>query len=672
MTKYRADIDGLRAVAVLPVVLFHAGFEAFSGGFVGVDVFFVISGYLITIILITELEVNDFSFRRFYERRARRILPALFFVMALTLPAAWLWMLPGQLDGYFQSIIYVVLFSSNVLFWQEHGYFTGAAELKPLLHTWSLAVEEQFYVLFPILLLLLWKLGRRTAALIIIVLALISLGLSEWAWRNTPVANFYLAPTRAWELLAGSLCAFAMVGKAPRSSDVLSALGLALIALSILFYDATTPFPSLYAVPPVLGASLIILFGAQQGWTTRLLTSRPLVGIGLISYSTYLWHQPLFAFARIRTVREPTPELMFALAALSLVLGWATWRWVERPFRIGPHGKFPKPVSILAMSVIASVALVSVGWLGGTKDGAEGRFDPVVLEVLDTANDRAEWTCLYTPFTPLPQGVVDDCITPNGAGDVHAMLIGDSHSLSISSEVGSALSARDIGYYNLSYPGCPPLTGLGTRDLNHTHDCDGFMQTALTHAATLGVEAVVMTARFPFYVLGKRYDNHEGGVETGAQECWDLLGHLTCDLADPSRQARVLDAVERSVLGFAEDFDVILVHPTPDAGWNVPEHVAKMILYEGGRQPVTTSYDRYLERIVEITALFSNLAETHDRVFDAKIHEDLCDARTRRCINADVGGIYYFDDDHLTNAGARLVSASIAQVVEAALLSDLR
>ena len=271
--QYRREIDGLRAVAVIPVVLFHAGFGIFGGGYVGVDVFFVISGYLITSILIGELERGEFSIVRFYERRARRILPALFFVMLVCIPFAWIWMAPSQIEDFGRSLVAVSLFASNILFWRESDYFAPAAEEKPLLHTWSLAVEEQYYMFFPLLLLLAWRFGRWRVFYLIAAIAAASLLLCEWGWREAPVANFYLAPTRAWELLAGSLCAFLQFGKEQKRDDLLAALGLGLIVFAIFVFDAATPFPSLYALAPVGGTVLIILFAANGTWTARLLST---------------------------------------------------------------------------------------------------------------------------------------------------------------------------------------------------------------------------------------------------------------------------------------------------------------------------------------------------------------------------------------------------------------
>lgn len=315
--RYRPEVDGLRALAVIPVILFHAGFELFSGGFVGVDIFFVISGYLITTILLVEKSAGRFSIVGFYERRARRILPALFFVILACLPFAWLWMTPDRLREFSQSIVAVTVFASNVLFWKSSGYFDASAEEKPLLHTWSLGVEEQYYLLFPLFLILTWRLGRKNQAWLILSMATISLALCEWAWRNHPMANFYLAPTRAWELLIGSLLAFAAFDRplyqrvTERLADALSFFGMLLVFWSIFYFDKTTPFPSLFALAPILGTALILGFSGAKTIAAKLLSTKWVVAIGLISYSAYLWHQPLFAFARLRSTESPSLLVFF-------------------------------------------------------------------------------------------------------------------------------------------------------------------------------------------------------------------------------------------------------------------------------------------------------------------------------------------------------------------------
>jgi peptidoglycan/LPS O-acetylase OafA/YrhL len=284
--KYRREIDGLRAVAVLPVILFHAGFSAFSGGFIGVDVFFVISGYLITTIILAEKEKGTFSLATFYERRARRILPALFFVMLCCFPFAWLWLLPSHLEDFSKSLIAVSAFSSNILFWQESGYFATAAELKPLLHTWSLAVEEQYYVLFPLFLMLMWKLRKRWILGSLVVIAMASLALAQWGAYSQPSATFFLLPTRAWELAIGALIAFYFLYRKNHVdfitanktiSETLGILGIVLICYSIIVFDKSTPFPSFYALIPTIGTGLIIVFTTPQTLVGRLLGTKKLL-----------------------------------------------------------------------------------------------------------------------------------------------------------------------------------------------------------------------------------------------------------------------------------------------------------------------------------------------------------------------------------------------------------
>lgn len=383
--KYRREIDGLRAVAVVPVILFHAGFTIFSGGYIGVDVFFVISGYLITSILIDELEAERFSLARFYERRARRILPALFFVIFCCLPFAWAWMLPSQLKEFGQSLIAVSLFASNILFWKKIDYFAPDAENNPLLHTWSLAVEEQFYIVFPLLLWLLWRYGRIRVFWVIVGLCVISLGLADWGSRNKPGANFYLIVTRAWELGAGAICAFLLYARPIPKNAIFSILGLGLIVVSVFAYNDNTPFPSLYALAPVGGTVLIIIFAGPDTFVGRMLSLRALVGIGLISYSAYLWHQPLFAFARVRSLETPSQPLMMLLAALAIILAYLSWRFVERPFRErGATVAFTRR-QIFALSGGAMTCVVGVATMVLVFDGNLGRYSQAQLADVEHA-----------------------------------------------------------------------------------------------------------------------------------------------------------------------------------------------------------------------------------------------------------------------------------------------
>jgi peptidoglycan/LPS O-acetylase OafA/YrhL len=340
--RYRPEIDGLRAIAVAAVILFHAGFPLFSGGFIGVDVFFVISGFLITSIVVGDLNKGTFSVINFYERRARRILPALFTVMATCLPFAYYLLSPDDLKDFAQSLAAICLFASNVLFWGESGYFDTEADLKPLLHTWSLAVEEQFYVVFPLLLLAAWKLVRKAIPIIIVGVAVVSFFISVEQVIAYPSAAFFLLPSRAWQLLVGALAALVVErwqSAAVRQSSVrlanetLGWVGMAMIALPLFLFDKRTPFPGLNATLPTLGTAIVLLVSSSGTRVGHLLSWKPLVGLGLISYSAYLWHQPLFAFTKHALLADLSAGLAIGLCAVTIVLAHLSWRYVEQPFR---------------------------------------------------------------------------------------------------------------------------------------------------------------------------------------------------------------------------------------------------------------------------------------------------------------------------------------------------
>lgn len=357
---YRAEIDGLRAVAVVPVVLYHAGI-LFSGGFVGVDIFFVISGYLITSILIESLDKKQFSLVEFYERRARRILPALFFVVIICTPFAWAWLLPAELKSFSKSLIAVVFFATNILFNRQNGYFEPLSAELPLLHTWSLAVEEQFYLLFPLLLLAIWRFGRQWTLATIVVLSCLSLALSEWGWRHDPVANFYLAPTRTWELFAGAIAAFIVNKNGVKANNWLSSMGLAAILYSLVFFDDNIPSPSVYILIPVVGTVLLVLSANQETYAGRMLSNKVLVGFGLLSYSAYLWHQPIFAFTFIRLGAEANSVTMLFLSGVTFILAYLSWRFVETPFR--QKARFSGR-QIFTLSAIVASGIICVGLIG--------------------------------------------------------------------------------------------------------------------------------------------------------------------------------------------------------------------------------------------------------------------------------------------------------------------
>lgn len=439
--SYRPEIDGLRALAVIPVIFFHAGFEAMAGGFVGVDIFFVISGYLITSILYSEIQNGSFSLVRFYERRVRRLYPALTLVTIFCIPFAWWWMLPSEFREFLYSIAAIQLFSSNIFFWWDTDYFSTGAELTPLLHTWSLAVEEQFYLFFPLGLLLVRRLDKRLLIAGIVLAIIVGLLLATRLTVTHPSASFYLLPSRAWELLTGALMALTAQhwSRSPRwLSEALSLVGVALIAIAVFTFDAQTPFPGVYALAPVMGTALIIGFADHRTIMGRLLALQPVVLIGLMSYSAYLWHQPLFAFARIRTLNNLDAVDFTVLIAATFVLAYLSWRYVENPFR--ERRKFPRKTifaGALAFSTTLFIGTVFASFYPAPIQMHERKLSGDQLRALELVErnepkqtPRVDEACNFSRemITPSMTDRLLKCRQTHGPG---LAILGDSHGMNV-------------------------------------------------------------------------------------------------------------------------------------------------------------------------------------------------------------------------------------------------
>ncbi|WP_428031841.1 acyltransferase family protein [Ancylobacter sp.] len=655
---YRDEIDGLRAVAVVPVILFHAGFGAFSGGYVGVDVFFVISGYLITMILLAEIEAGTFSIGRFYERRARRILPALFVVMAACVPFALLWMIPDQLRDFGRSVTAVVFFVSNFLFWSEEGsYFAAAAELKPLLHTWSLAVEEQYYLIAPLSLALLWRFGRRTVFWLVVATAVVSLAATEWGWRFAPRANFYLPQFRIWELLAGSICGFLAASHA-RPNNVLSALGLAMIVFAIFAFDAATPFPSLYALVPVGGAALIVMYAHKGTFVARVLSARALVGIGLISYSAYLWHQPLFAFARIRALAEPAPALMMGLAALSLGLAYLSWRFVEQPFRRG-RPLLPTRRAVFAASAVAGAVFAGFGAYASVSGGIPSR-----LAGIEPGSYGA------TLLASLRMGTLDRRCAPAGEGphrpqlcavytpanpELRILVIGDSHSLALLPAFAGVGERHAV--YQMAQLSCPPINHVSLhRAIFDIGVCEQAARDQMEAVRQGGFDVVVLAARWSVYA----------GREGRRGFALAPEGDASFPSLAVSR-ATFASHVAATVQDYlALGATVVLIDQLPEQDV-LPRKVIEQAVLLGVDGGVDA--ERFARAVrdssVEIAAdeTMQAFAEaTLEKLRGAKVWVlsfDALFARDGRYVWGDRDGAYYIDGDHLSAYGAARVEPAL-------------
>ena len=620
--NYRADVDGLRAVAVLLVVIFHLNPSLPHGGFVGVDIFFVISGYLITQILAREIETGSFSILNFYERRIRRIFPALLAVLLATSVAALLTMWPGELVSFSKSLLAATFSYSNLLFWSQTGYFDGAAATKPLLHTWSLAVEEQFYIVFPLILYLAHRYARRLLPALVVGLALTSFAVSCWLVSSRSSAAFYMPYSRAWELLTGSMLALRLV-PTPRGRfqrELAALLGLALLGLAGLHYSSETPFPGAAALLPCVGAALIIASGSSGPTLIgRVLSLRPVVFIGLISYSVYLWHWPLLVFARLVAPDFANGHLRFlaTMTVLSLVVGALSWRFVEVPARRGRMRALSRR-GVFALSGSAAALLSVMAIAAVASNGLDGRFSPDAVRLAafaDAPQQMRVGVCFIAATDQLSDYQKKVCLRRKP--DVkNYLLLGDSHSAAL--WYGLAHEMREVNFMQASFAGCPPVL-----DTNPKMLCGKFADFLFNHyLPTHRVDGIVLTARWSspeeFASLDKTID-------------W---------------------AARRGI-------PVTVVGPVPEYDLALPT-----LLADGIKDNDSDLASRHLEtRLFDLDRLLEQKASRDWHVQYVSPLHLLCEhGSCPEYADADRTTPLLVDTDHLSNAGSALVARKLAGV----------
>lgn len=641
--RYRHDIDGLRSLAVVPVVLNHAGIPGFPGGFIGVDIFFVISGYLITGILAREIDRDTFSIVHFYERRARRILPALAAVIGACFVVGWFFLLPDEMSTLGKNAIAAIGFVSNVAFWwTANDYFAESVALQPLLHTWSLSVEEQFYLFFPLLLWFLAKFSRGVLLLSIAVLCGLSFVASLWATDYAPTANFYLIFFRIWELGFGSMLALAQTG-IPRGRTALeagSALGLAMIVGSIVMLDETIPFPGLTALPACLGSTLLIWAGsadkAELPLCNRVLAIKPLVGIGLISYSLYLWHWPILVAARIFE-RSVTISLAAAIPciALSVLLAWLSWRFVEQPFRGGAGLPQLSRKQIFGWSAASMGGLAAVGGAMIATGGMPGRLGERTSAqyVANISRAPIEVECINRSPNGAP------CLLGEGAPDF--VLWGDSHAGSLIPALDAYVTERGQSAVVYTKAACAPLLGILRLDQEGDIDCDSHNRAVLeTITAQYPEATVIMLGRWALLAEGERYVGEEGvhpvlarsdGVEVAIETYPQLV------------EDGLRAAVDRLV---ANGNEVIVVKGVPELGFAAPGVLARHEWLGWDLPSLST------EAMRDRQARAGRLVESavKGRAVSVVDPADYLCGETCRYVRE--GNALYRDDDHLSQSGA--------------------
>ena len=645
--KYRPDIDGLRAIAVLAVVLFHAGVQTLSGGFSGVDVFFVISGYLITSIIVREIREGNLSLLTFYERRMRRILPALFVVLAFTSVGSFLLYNPAELEGYGESLIAAAISASNFLFWSESGYFDSLAEVKPLLHTWSLGVEEQFYILFPIILLAISRVSRQRYTAWILTILLVSLMASIRGVAHWPSAAFYLLHARAWELAVGALLA---LGSIPvihhrHLREMVALGGIFSIGWGFVALTSDAPFPGANALFPCLGAALVIHAGSSGSTRIgRMLSWKPLVLIGLVSYSLYLWHWPLLVFARFYKVipltgLETTGVLLVAFAA-----AFASWHFIERPFRKRRSVFTRRTVFVSGMTL--TLLMVAFGSSVVVTKGWPGRVDRDVLRLAYGALDfsKSSRMCMERNRSGLDyQGL---CIIGKRNGVPSFIVLGDSHAGALMP--GVAMAAKNAGAtgFDAAADSCPPLDGVLNQLGDEGEQCLEFRNRTLDLIERIpSIQKVILISRWPTQAEGTRYGRDDPGPKPMLVDIENKVqgSHEVFSLG----VERIVKRLRRA------NKQVYMVFSVPEVGWNVPS-VSARNLFIGRNFDIRPRLSDFHARNAYVSAVFNRMAGQYgvkvlypDSILCGK---DLCEVTKN-------GRALYYDDDHLSVFGAESISS---------------
>ncbi len=663
---YRPDIDGLRGLAVGLVVAYHAFPKFRTGGFVGVDVFFVISGYLITLLVLHGLQTGTFSLIEFYRRRVRRIVPALLVVVTACCIFGWLLLLPSELRALGSSIKWCSLFLANLFFAQTGGYFDPVAEANPLLHLWSLGVEEQFYLVWPVLLTLAVKRGVLMRVLGTVIAA--SLGLSIWGAWIGPTPHFYNPASRAWELAVGGMLAAWQLGtpRTPAADDsssgppqwlgaqAISLVGLALIIVGGVCWTVDQRIPGIWSVIPTAGAALLIAAGPRATGNRWFLASRPMAFVGRISYPLYLWHWPLFSFTRIVLGHPAQPTMAAGAIVIALAAAYATYRLVEVPIRCGELGRKAAPALLagLALLAVAGVAL-QARWITGRLSG------PIVSQWDAAAND---WH--FSGDSQIDKRTGFGTLTVSSRRERKALFIGDSHIQQYWPRVRRIIdahpdSARSAVF--VSFPAWPPLPGI--KRLYHTTNSSGFFDRAMELALQPDVDTVVIGAFWEFYFLGEyppdRYVQEVYGVPP--------LARAPLQLDSPGTQAafeRFQRAISRLVSSGRRVF-IVLSNPTSPLFVPVFPPEIRLTLHppgslgsDSGSRIDAGPFESFAAPVMN--RLRTIAAQTGAKLIDPRL--TLCDGMI--CPATDSKGMpLYLDSNHLNGSNARERASFVDEMV---------
>jgi len=637
--NYRPEIDGLRAIAVSAVILYHSKIPLFgirnffSGGFIGVDIFFVISGYLITSIILKELSIKgSFSLKHFYERRIRRILPVLLFVMLVSLIFAWMYLLPSDLIDFSRSIIYSIIFISNIFFYNSGQEYDAESGLfVPFLHTWSLSVEEQFYILFPIILLFIFKFFQKYLIHFLVSSFIFSFVLANWYSLNYPSISFYFIHTRMWELLAGSILAYFEIKKSHYSKNrvlnlTLPSVGILFIIFPILLFNNNTLHPSVYTLVPVIGVSLIIWFANENELITKILSSSLFVGVGLISYSLYLWHYPIFAFGRITYFFQDNFVMELLTGPLILILSITSYYLIEKPFRNKKY-KFKKIFILLLLTILILISSTSIII---NQNGFENRVPKMFRANLDY------------------KGVANYIKNVNSQKIV---LLGDSHAEALSIPLNEKIKENNLSLFR-----------FGTRMYieNFKQKNEKYNDRYLEDNKN----------------IDNFFKNNSNLIIVFHQRWTNQIGHIYFYNNNQITKSTNLNHNEQVRIGLISKINEILelghklivVYPVPEMGFIPQRLLYRNYLFEKGfRQDSTPilyqSYEKFKSRNKLIFEILDSIQ--HHNLYKVYPHKFFCNTKlNNKCIANDEDNIFYYDDDHLSSIGSEIVVNKIIEIIK--------
>ena len=671
--SYRPEIDGMRAVAVLSAIFYHAqfsvlGLKVFKGGYIGVDIFFVISGYLITSLMLKELEINkNFSFTGFYERRCRRILPVLFFIILVFLPFGWYYLIPPAFEDFSWSILSAVGFSSNFFFHNSGLEYAGISGMyKPFLHTWSLSVEEQYYIIFPIFLYFTFKYFNKYLFQILTLVLVTSFLFAEWGSKNYISATFYFIHSRMWELLAGSMLAYLEIKKGSRSdnkilNELLPILGILFIAIYIISFDDKNVAPSIKTLIPIIGTCLFIWFARKETLLGKIMSLKLLVGIGLISYSLYLWHYPIFAFSRIIEFTQGDVLKKLLLIFFTIILSIVTYFFIEKPFRNKNKINTKLFFSII---VLAGILIVTFSLLVVNNNGFRSRMPDVILNAVDRHAMEKPWQILKQ----------DDKICWNRTEKDEKLcsfyeqnknkiyLIGDSHFGTIMYDLNNKLANRN---YNFR-----PITA---RSFFY------FKESVKLHSNGKLVEEYYSTVRerinkivsesenniFIFggasavYIFNKRFYRDDKVVGD------PVVNYVNKDTLKFNSK-NLMNEFREQIESISKNNKVILVYPTPEVGFNLQYKILKGRNWKQMEKNPTLIRHPYKEYIAinkDVFDFFDTLKNKNiHRIFPHKL---FCNTKIKdQCLMHNEKDIFFSDEYHLSIVGAEMVSQLLIDKID--------